>query len=203
MWPDRFHVLLITWKNDPTFLPDLDMRGSALGVDDLYYDWPGGNNVIVMRMQHQEGDTVDWACNTGWYTYTPSLKQCTSRHVPFGVLRRDWLANATYEGTEVVRGFTCHKWAKLDFITYWADVETEHPVRWMFFTGMVQEVVQYTEGEPPPTKYLRVPEYCQKDTHNVDTQADAQPPHASRWALFLSTEHLAVSVNLSNVSTYQ
>lgn len=75
------------------------------------------------------------------FRYTPSLKQCTSRHVPFGVLRRDWLANATYEGTEVVRGFTCHKWAKLDFITYWADVETEHPVRWMFFTGMVQEVV--------------------------------------------------------------
>lgn len=73
MWPDRFHVLLITWKNDPTFLPDLDMRGSALGVDDLYYDWPGGNNVIVMRMQHQEGDTVDWACNTGWYTYVLSI----------------------------------------------------------------------------------------------------------------------------------
>lgn len=66
-------------------------------------------------------------------------QQGTCRRVafPVGILTPDWLANATYLGTEVVDAAPCHVWTKSDgFIKYWADQRTGIPVRWIFFTGM-------------------------------------------------------------------
>ena len=54
-----------------------------------------------------------------------------------GILTPDWLANATYLGTETVDAKPCHVWTKADgFIKYWADQASGDPVRWIFFDGM-------------------------------------------------------------------
>jgi len=42
---------------------------------------------------------------------------------PVGILRPNWLENATYLRTETVDLYNCNVWTKADgFITYWEDV---------------------------------------------------------------------------------
>ena len=55
--------------------------------------------------------------------------------MPVGILRPDWLVNATSLGRKVVNGRPCVGWTKQDFIDYWADEETCEPVSW-YFHGM-------------------------------------------------------------------
>jgi hypothetical protein len=92
--------------------------------------------------------------------YKPDMSQCTTRHIPYGILTRDWLKNATFEGLTTWRGVPCEKWGKANFITYYAETTSQKPVAWVFFNGMVMEVVQYTVGVAPPKELLRVPSYC-------------------------------------------
>ena len=70
--------------------------------------------------------------------------RCRLVKFPVGILAPDWLANATYLGTETVDASACHVWTKADgFIKYWADQESGNPVRWIFFDGM-----QVCPGQP-------------------------------------------------------
>lgn len=46
-----------------------------------------------------------------------------------GILTPDWLANATYLGTDSVDTYNTHVWTKSEgFIKYWADMKTGLPV---------------------------------------------------------------------------
>jgi len=56
--------------------------------------------------------------------------KCTHITMPVGVLRPDWLSNATYMGKSVVNGVAVYGYTKQDFIDYYADAETCAPVRW-------------------------------------------------------------------------
>lgn len=65
------------------------------------------------------------------------LACCRLVKFPVGILTPDWLANATYLGTETVDAKPCHVWTKAGgFIKYWADQDSGDPVRWIFFDGM-------------------------------------------------------------------
>jgi len=62
-----------------------------------------------------------------------------------GLLKPDWLAGARYKGVEDVNGHQCDVWAQSSsihhpFVTYFADVETQRPWRWIFFDGAIFDV---------------------------------------------------------------
>jgi len=62
-----------------------------------------------------------------------------------GLLKPDWLAGARYKGVEDVEGYQCDVWAQSSsmhhpFVTYFADVETQRPWRWVFFDGAIFDV---------------------------------------------------------------
>ena len=62
-----------------------------------------------------------------------------------GILKPDWLAGARYKGVEDVEGHQCDVWAASSsmhhpFVTYFADVETQRPWRWIFFDGAIFDV---------------------------------------------------------------
>lgn len=87
-------------------------------------------------------------------------KTCKTIPFPVGILRPDWLNNATYLGTETVDTKECHKWEKADFITYWASIETGNPVRWRFFTGAQFEIMSFLPGTKVPEEIWQAPSYC-------------------------------------------
>ena len=75
---------------------------------------------------------------------------------------------------EHVDTFACHKWAKADFITYWASVETGHPIRWQFFDGAQFDILEYYKDVPLPEAAWQVPAVCfREDVQEVETFEDA------------------------------
>ena len=80
-------------------------------------------------------DCPDALCPTPDTLNVPTC--CRLVEFPVGILTPDWLANATYLGTETVDAKPCHVWTKTDgFIKYWADQDSGDPVRWIFFDGV-------------------------------------------------------------------
>ena len=78
VWPDQFHALLVRWFNRTESQQDDSLVAGSwpqgpLGVDALHYDWPGGNNLLVMRTANQEGATIDLQSSSGWYMYAPII----------------------------------------------------------------------------------------------------------------------------------
>lgn len=125
-WPPQFHATLV-----------MDYHGN-MSVADLWYDWPGGRNLHVIRYQLAADAPYydnEWNNGTSFF-YTPALRTCRSAAVGVGILRPDWLRpGAVYLGRRDAGGFDCHVWAKADFITYYEDVNTKRPVKWVFYTG--------------------------------------------------------------------
>lgn len=122
-WPPQFHALL--YQNST----------GKLAIVDLWYDWPGGRNLNLI--QHQLGKRihdVEWTNGTSFY-FDLEHQTCLTMTFPVGILHPDWLANATYVGEQEIEGFKCNVWEKLDFITYYEDIDTKRPVSWVFFTG--------------------------------------------------------------------
>ena len=63
------------------------------------------------------------------YYFDRELRTCKEVDFPVGILTPDWLANATYLGTDSVDTYDTHVWTKSEgFIKYWADVKTGLPV---------------------------------------------------------------------------
>ena len=63
------------------------------------------------------------------YYFDRELETCKEIDFPVGILTPDWLANATYLGTDSVDTHDTHVWTKSEgFIKYWADVKTGLPV---------------------------------------------------------------------------
>lgn len=125
-WPHQFHAKLL-----------MDYKGN-LSLADLWYDWPGGRNLHVIRYQLAADAPyydAEWNNGTSFF-YTPARRTCRSAAVGVGILRPDWLApGAAYLGRAPADGFDCHVWTKADFITYYEDVQTRRPVKWVFYTG--------------------------------------------------------------------
>jgi hypothetical protein len=88
-------------------------------------------------------------------------KSCKVISMPVGILTPDWLANSTYLGEESVDNIMCHKWTKADFIIYWADKVSGHPVRWIFLWGMRQmDVLSWKVNGTVPEDSWQAPPYC-------------------------------------------
>ena len=64
------------------------------------------------------------------YYFDRELGTCKQMDFEVGILTPDWLANATYLGTEIVDTHEAHVWTKSEgFIKYWADTQSGLPVR--------------------------------------------------------------------------
>ena len=68
---------------------------------------------------------------------------------------------ARYLGVHDVGNITCNTWTKADFVVYYSDQHTGHPVRWTFLKdNMTQDVVRFHEGREAPEETWEVPRYC-------------------------------------------
>lgn len=125
-WPEQFHAVLLT---------NLTESGGQLEVIDVYYDWPRGRSLNVVRGQ-LAGEplyNVEWV-NGSSYLFNRSLvpSSCVATWHPVGVLPPDWIDGAAYLGRETVDGFDCHVWSHPFFLRYYQDVATGRPVFWNF-----------------------------------------------------------------------
>ncbi|KAF0906177.1 hypothetical protein E2562_009198 [Oryza meyeriana var. granulata] len=150
-WPPRFHAKLV-----------MDFHGN-MSLADLWYDWPGGRNLHVIRYQ-LAGDAPfydnEWNNGTSFF-YTPARRTCRTAAVGVGILPPNWLVQGSvYLGRHPAGGFDCHVWAKADFITYYEDVRTHRPVKWVFYTGRTSHVMSFEEGAVLEDAGWQAPEYC-------------------------------------------
>lgn len=98
VWPKQFHALLFQNRSD------------ALALVDLYYDWPNGRQLSVIRSQL---GAVKWNlefANKSSLLWSPDAKTCTSDSMSFGVLSPDWLSSAVNAGRQVVDGLVAETW---------------------------------------------------------------------------------------------
>ncbi|KAG0590149.1 hypothetical protein KC19_1G076300 [Ceratodon purpureus] len=134
-WPLQFHSQM--YQN----------RSGKLSMIDLWYDFPNGRNLNLI--QNQLGSVlhdVEYTNGTSYY-YDLEAGTCREVHFPVGILRPDWLSDATYAGVEEKDGFKCNVWEKVEFIRYYEDVETKRPVSWYFYTsGMDLHIMTFEEG---------------------------------------------------------
>ncbi|RLN15385.1 hypothetical protein C2845_PM02G41480 [Panicum miliaceum] len=158
-WPPQFHAKLV-----------MDYHGN-LSVADLWYDWPGGRN-------------LHWNNGTSFF-YTPSRRACRSAAVGVGILRPDWLRpGAVYLGRRDAGGFDCHVWAKADFITYYEDVKTKRPVKWVFYTGRIAYVMSFEVGAVLEDAAWQAPEYCfNKDGGIAETAGGHHDDSFAPWSV--------------------
>lgn len=119
-WPLQFHSQM--YQN----------RTGKLSIVDLWYDFPNGRNLNLI--QKQLGSVTHDVEYTNGTSYYYDLEAGTCKKVSFsvGILRPDWLSDATFVGVEEIDGFKCNVWDKADFIRYWEDIETRRPVSWKF-----------------------------------------------------------------------
>ena len=65
---------------------------------------------------------VEYTNGTSFYfTLLKDHGSCNPQTFPVGILRPNWLANASYMGQEVVNNITTNVWAKANFVTYYED----------------------------------------------------------------------------------
>nr|XP_019701292.1 uncharacterized protein At4g14100 isoform X2 [Elaeis guineensis] len=148
-WPLQFHSLLYT------------NNSGELSVVDLWYDWPNSRNFNII--QHQLGTLLydlEWDNGTSFYYTLDDSRHCQTYHFDVGILRPDWLDGANYLGQQRVDGFLCNVWEKVQFIWYYEDVETKHPVQWVFYTGRSVHVMTFEVGAVLEEAQWQAPEYC-------------------------------------------
>nr|CAB3452206.1 unnamed protein product [Digitaria exilis] len=150
-WPEQFHAVVFT---------NLTESGGKLQLIDLYYDWPKGRNLNLIQNQLSGDPTydVEWTNGTSYYFDSGT---CRTVRFPVGLLPPDWLAGAVYLGRELVDGFDCHLWTKVDFIWYYEEAATGRP----------QHVMSFEVGGVLEDSKWQAPAYCfngdNADTANV------------------------------------
>ena len=104
-----------------------------------WYDYKHGANLLQISPDSNNSDVL-WDLELDSkqsYYHTPSRKTCMPMKFPVGILRPDWLSNATFLGTKSLGGRQTLVWTKADFIDYYADPVTCEPVSWYFHTMKV------------------------------------------------------------------
>mmetsp|Transcript_9999 Transcript_9999/g.15049 ORF Transcript_9999/g.15049 Transcript_9999/m.15049 type:complete len:196 (+) Transcript_9999:231-818(+) len=158
IWPDSFHGTL------------KEKQGDLLSDVDLYYNYPKGVNVNIIRKKTDLNGTlwdIEWNNGTSYF-FHPLTKDCQIIKFGVGILPPNWLEGATYLGIEEVDSFQCNKWQKGDsdvpgmpFITYWDDVETRKPFQYQFFSGSLLKFVDFEPiSEEEEKMVFQVPDYC-------------------------------------------
>jgi hypothetical protein len=124
-WPEQYHAVLLTNYTE---------SGGRLELVDVYYDWPRGRTLNILRAQLSGEPVFDilWA-NGSTYAFDHSASpSCTAALLPVGLLPPDWVDGAAYVGRDVVDGFDCHIWSHRFFTRYYEEVATGRPVFWVF-----------------------------------------------------------------------
>nr|CAB3455931.1 unnamed protein product [Digitaria exilis] len=174
-WPEQFHALVIT---------NLTSSGGRLQLIDLYYDWPRGRDLNLIRDQLSDSNSgdppvmnVEWANGTA---YLFDAGSCQIFQFDIGLLPPDWKAHggAAYLGRRRVDGFDCHVWSNFLFERYYEDVVTGRPVAWSFM-GMERHVLSFEVGAVlEDSSMWQAPAYC-FDGSNGDV-GDGVDGHGSR-----------------------
>eukprot|EP00967_Tisochrysis_lutea_P084062 scaffold117309_cov40-Tisochrysis_lutea.AAC.1 len=167
VWPRRFTLV-------QRRIPDV---GSKVGLATTvtYYDADRGANLIQIFPDSNISDEL-WDLELDShksYYITPSRHSCRPMEFPVGILRPNWLANATALGLHVVNGHKVLGWTKVDFIDYFADIETCQPIRWYFHAMKAHfDTIYWAPGlAVPNSSWFAPPTYCREG--RVDEQAIA------------------------------
>ena len=159
VWPPRF--TLVQRK-----IPDNASLGMSTTV--TYYDWARGANLIVITPDADPSAVLfDLELNSRHsYYFTPSTQACTPMSFPVGILRPDWLSNATFLGHSIRNGRPVLGWTKADFIDYYADPATCEPVSWYFHTMQARfDTVYYANNASVANPAMLLPPaYCNATT---------------------------------------
>ena len=162
VWPSSFTLV-------QRRIPDNATAGPALASTVTYYDWDVAKaNLIVITPDANASDVLwDLELDSGHsYYYSPGRRTCDAIRMPVGILRPDWLANATSLGRRTVNGRAVVAWTKADFIDYYADAETCDPVSW-YFHGMkarFDTIFWAPNLRAPSAAYFAPPDLCSNET---------------------------------------
>ncbi|KAJ1638814.1 hypothetical protein T492DRAFT_941132 [Pavlovales sp. CCMP2436] len=199
IWPERFHAVSV--QTTPT--------GKSLVH--LYYDFYRGRNLNIITSQTREkqgtGTLWDYERDDGMsFYYAPSTKTCRSIDMKFGLVRPTFMvddppAKLVAEGV-ILGPYKTNVWTKgesdqpgVPFITYYADVETGRPVRWVFYSPMELDIITYEPGVTLSEDQWKVPDYCSNATatQQVARSAGADGMAAVRaWHARLSNGTVAM-----------
>ncbi|KAF3327083.1 hypothetical protein FCM35_KLT07201 [Carex littledalei] len=172
-WPEQFHaVLFMNSSND-------------LSLADLWYDWPGGRNLHIIKDQLGGPRLFDleWNNGTSFFYHKEEPLSCRSVQLDVGLLTPNWLDGATYLGRARVDSFLCDAWTKADFIWYYQDVDTKRPVKWVFYTGRTVHVMTYEVGAVLEDSAWQTPAYCfQKNNTTTVQQLEPRNVSLSQWS---------------------
>merc|ERR1712151_792099 len=136
-----------------------------------YYDWERQANLIIDSPDIARAEGALWDLELGnrhSYYFHPTVRKCKFIGFPVGVLRQDWLANATFLGSSWRAGRPVLGWTKADFIDFYADADDCSPVSW-YFHGMQTsfDTLEYFEGEAvPDVDFFKPPDYCSNKTED-------------------------------------
>jgi len=165
-WPERFMIVQRKVVDQGVPLP----QENATTV--TYYDYPRGANLIQISPDSNNSDVL-WDLELDShqsYYFTPTRKTCFPMHFPVGILRPDWLANATFLGLRDVAGRKALAWTKQDFIDYYADPVTCEPVSWYFHSmkASFHTVLYVPNAAVPQLEWYKPPSYCPDTSRGPD-----------------------------------
>jgi hypothetical protein len=149
-WPSVFHA---TMKQN---------RSNHLSLVDLFYDWPAGLNLNIIKSLDEERILYDieWNNHTSYYV-DRAKRSCKTIIFPVGILCPTWLEGAEYVGDENVNGIASRVFTKAEFITYYESINTRLPVRWIFHdSGMQEDVLTFDVGIKSTPSQYQAPSYC-------------------------------------------
>jgi uncharacterized protein YbcV (DUF1398 family) len=125
-------------------------------------------------MQFQLGQRLWDVEHTNGTSYYFDLEAgtCYLLAFPVGLLRPDFLSDATYVGVQEIDGFTCNVWNKLDFMLYWEEVETQRMVSYYFFpTDQWFHIMTFEEGKVLEDQQWQAPSSCFENTTAFDSRS--------------------------------
>ena len=160
----------------------------------IRYDYVKGGNLLVT--QNQLGSTLwdlEWTNGTSFY-FDRQSNTCKVLTFPVGILAPDWLKGAQYLGRENVSSHLCDVWRKgpMNFITYWADVQSGQPVRFVFgMNGMQMDVITWEESKVLADEFWQAPNSCFSPETHMQLPPSSEAIHMNK----LISSELDVSAN--------
>jgi len=195
VWPKQFKVVQRKIpRADPT------CAGGGCSHVTTYYDWERKANLIIDTPDTKSGKGTLWDLELGngrSYYIHPAVHQCAFVEMPVGILRPDWLINASYTGKSTINGKPVYGWTKLDFIDYYADVEDCSPVKWYFHKMKASFVtLGFFEGAAAEASFFKPPAYCpnttdtsEKEGTNLHISGSRHVIERMELSMFLCQDH--------------